>query len=86
MKTVYYCDCCGEAFESWQKCDEHENSHVQPKYQRAEIPEGSYSRYVSVPEQVYPQIITLEMTDNAVVEYIFSRLVSAPAITEAANE
>jgi len=86
MKTVYYCECCGGAFQNWDECRKHEDSHVQPKYQRAEIPEGSYSRYVSAPEQVYPQIITLEMTDNAVVEYIFSRLVSAPALPEAVNE
>ena len=73
MKTVYICDYCGMEFTDYTACLDHEyKAHLKPRHARA-VKYGTDN-------PKYPEVLHVEMPDDAVVEYTYSRMV------EPANE
>lgn len=61
--TTFRCDICGETYESAEKCQICENSHIRPKA-IIEHPK-TYS-----PWQAYPDVIGIEFQDGTTINYV----------------
>jgi len=61
--TTFRCEICGTTFESAEKCQICENSHIRP----AAIVEhlDSYSQW-----EAYPGVIGIEFQDGTVINYV----------------
>lgn len=69
MKTVYRCEKCGKEFEEWDKCYEHEKSHVTPIYaQPFALDENGYAYKPNIP---YPDMLAVEMSNGAIILYLY---------------
>lgn len=62
--TVYTCEKCGLAYTDYEQAQEHEDGHIKPKSWDLRD-KGQYTS----PESQYPDILTIEMSDGAELQY-----------------
>ena len=60
MQTIYKCEGCGQEFDSWQKCGEHENAHVEVKTSQLLFNQGDS----------YPEVIKVVFGDGSSGNYV----------------
>lgn len=94
MITFYKCEKCGQVYDSWDKCFYHEQDHIVPEAYAVKA--GTYlpddyptDEILCADPRPYPLDINVPMTDGALVQYTFNRVI-APALETsleaAANE
>lgn len=71
MKTIYVCDLCGEQFNEWEQCYDHEREHIKPE---------AYNVRPTVYRnmQPYPILVSIPMSNGAICQYIFDSLLQPP--------
>lgn len=73
MKTIYICDLCGKQFNDWEECWDHEKNHITPE--AYSVKPVSYISDNGEPV-TYPMDINVPMTDGALIQYIFYKIVT----------
>ncbi len=77
MKTIYRCDMCGNEFNDWQECAEHERAH--PKIEKTTL------EYAG-PNDIAPEGIKIQFDNGAIVYFIKNQFIRWPEQTPTQKE
>lgn len=81
--TAYLCDKCGERFDSFEKCLEHEEqAHTEPDFFAVS------QLFMNYPTQssLYPSVLDIPMKNGSIVRYELLSLIQPPTEKESPQE
>lgn len=73
MRTIYECELCGQDFEDYKECIEHETAHTKPIHLSGAMPVGY--RNIAEDAAQYPSNLHVKMSNGAVVSYRFAEII-----------